>query len=139
MKSEYPVQALEDAIKLKEYTLTDKGTYLTLDPKLAKQVKIYGIGKDHENDLLLNPASLLIGKRAKTKVMVQRFANWAISCSGQDVIKSFQKEGKKLYTGAPGECKEYPGSSSAGASQYPLELRDIEDDLDDIYESLGLK
>ncbi|EFQ25967.1 extracellular solute-binding protein family 1 [Colletotrichum graminicola] len=97
----FPIQALTAAIQLKEYTLTDRGTYLSLDKALSNRTVIYKASTDNETDLLLNPAHLLVGRKAKNLTMAYQFANWCVSRNGQRVISNFKKNGEQLYTGAP--------------------------------------
>ncbi|KAH8722388.1 extracellular solute-binding protein family 1 [Phaeosphaeriaceae sp. PMI808] len=97
----FPVQALTTAILLKEYTLTDRGTYLSLQGNLTNGINIYKAATDNEDDPLLNPAHLLVGKRANNATLAYQFANWATSRNGQNVITSFKKNGQQLYSGAP--------------------------------------
>ncbi|KAJ5679336.1 hypothetical protein N7462_007580 [Penicillium macrosclerotiorum] len=99
----YPIQALTAAITLGEYTLTDRGTYLSISPELQSQTTIYKAATDSASDPLLNPAHILIGKDAKNEKMADQFAQWAISAEGQHVITSFKKNGQQLYTGAPAD------------------------------------
>ncbi|KAF7345450.1 Extracellular solute-binding protein family 1 [Mycena venus] len=68
---------------------------------LQKQTVIYKASTDDADDPLLNPAHLLVGKRAQNKAIAYQFAKWAVSSSGQKVITSFQKNGQQLYSGAP--------------------------------------
>lgn len=98
---DFPIKALTAAIQLKEYTLTDRSTYLSLPPNLANQATIYKASSDEEDDPLLNPAHLLIGKKAQNESVAYRFAEWATSCNGQKVITDFKKNGQQLYSGAP--------------------------------------
>ncbi|KAF4979869.1 hypothetical protein FDECE_17989 [Fusarium decemcellulare] len=99
----FPIQALEAAIKLNEYTITDRGTILSLDEELRNETVIYKEGSDKPGDQLLNPAHLLVGKHAPNPEEADRFAKWIVSKKGQDVITGFKKYGKQLYTGAPKE------------------------------------
>ena len=89
------------AISLQEYTLTDKGTYLSLDTSLQNQATIYKAATDNADDVLLNPAHLLVGKKAAYPDIADAFAEWVVSTDGQNVITNFQKNGQQLYTGAP--------------------------------------
>ena len=102
----YPIQALTAAILLQEYTLTDRGTILSLDPKIAENTVIYKAAEDNEKDPLLNPAHLLIGSKALDKKVAQAFADWATSKKGQKVITDFKKNGEQLYSGAPSKTIE---------------------------------
>ncbi|KAH6665997.1 putative extracellular tungstate binding protein [Halenospora varia] len=98
----YPIQALTAAITLQEYTLTDRGTYLSLSSDLQKQTQIYKASSDAEDDLLLNPAHALIGTKAENAEMARKFVKWLVGPQGQGVIGGFKKGGEVLYSGAPG-------------------------------------
>lgn len=65
------------------------------------QTIIYKAATDEADDPLLNPARLLIGKAAKNSKIVQSFADWLVSQSGQRVIADFKKNGQQLYGPAP--------------------------------------
>lgn len=97
----YPIQALTAAILLDEYTITDRGTYLSISAELQNQTAIYKAGMDDAADPLLNPAHILIGMGAENEEMADRFTRWAISEEGQEVITGFKKNGQQLYTAAP--------------------------------------
>ncbi|KAI0485823.1 putative extracellular tungstate binding protein [Xylaria cf. heliscus] len=98
---DFPIQALTAAILLKEYTITDRGTLLSLDADLANQTVVYKAGADDAGDPLLNPAHLLIGAKAPNPDRAVAFAEWVISDRGQSVIAGFEKNGEKLYSPAP--------------------------------------
>lgn len=69
---------------------------------MAKQATIYKHGDDEDaSDPLLNPAHLIIGRKAQDSEMAYRFANWATGPSGQKIITNFKKNGEQLYSGAP--------------------------------------
>lgn len=91
---------------LQEYTITDWGTYLSVDGDFQNNTVIYKKGTDDANDLLLNPAHLLVGKKAPHPDEATRFAKWLVSDAGQKVITSFKKYGKQLYTGAPSKKQQ---------------------------------
>ncbi|RFU82016.1 extracellular tungstate binding [Trichoderma arundinaceum] len=97
----FPIQALTAAILLEEYTITDRGTILSLDAKLRNQTVIYKAGTDSADDPLLNPAHLLVGKKAPHPKVANDFAKWLVSKRGQDVIVGFKKAGQQLYSPAP--------------------------------------
>ncbi|GFF63414.1 hypothetical protein CNMCM6936_005127 [Aspergillus lentulus] len=97
----YPIQALTAAILLEEYTITDRGTYLSIDEALANKTTIYKAATDDPADPLLNPAHMLVGKKASNMKMADQFTQWVISAEGQAVITGFKKNGKQLYTAAP--------------------------------------
>ncbi|KAL4866171.1 hypothetical protein BDV12DRAFT_187589 [Aspergillus spectabilis] len=98
----YPTQALTAAAALQEYTLTDWGTYLTVDRNVQQQVVIYKRGTDDVKDLLLMPGHLLVGSKAKDPALAKDFAAWATGAEGQALIKAFRsKTGEVIYTPAP--------------------------------------
>ncbi|KAK6340514.1 hypothetical protein TWF696_008840 [Orbilia brochopaga] len=98
----FPIQALTAAILLKEYTITDRGTYLSIDKCLQEKTVIYKAATDDASDPLLNPAHLLIGKKVQHKGVARKFKNWLVDKDlGQKVITNFKKNGEQLYTGAP--------------------------------------
>ncbi|KAM0197889.1 hypothetical protein ACHAPI_004621 [Fusarium lateritium] len=98
----FPIQALTAAILLQEYTITDRGTMLSLDEELQNQTTIYKAGGDDDpNDPLLNPARALVGAKAPNGEEADKFVKWLVSDEGQDVIGNFTKNGKELYTKAP--------------------------------------
>ncbi|KLJ11864.1 hypothetical protein EMPG_12985 [Blastomyces silverae] len=97
----YPIQALEAAAMLQEYTLTDRGTYLSVDENVRNQVTVYKAGSDEADDPLLNPAHLLIGAKAQDPALAKKFAEWLVSKDGQAVVTGFKKGGQQLYSGAP--------------------------------------
>lgn len=100
----FPIQALSTASLLKEYTLTDRGTFLSLkqlQPNLTAALEQFKIGTDDEDDPLLLPGHLLVGNKARNATLAQQFAAWAISARGQSVVTGFKKNGTQLYSGAP--------------------------------------
>lgn len=97
----FPIQALTAAILLQEYTITDRGTILSIDTELSNKTTIYKAGSDEADDLLLNPAHLLVGANAPNPEKAVAFAEWLISPRGQDVIAGFEKNGEQLYSPAP--------------------------------------
>jgi ABC-type tungstate transport system permease subunit len=92
---------LTAAILLQEYTLTDRGTFLSLPSNLTAQTVIYKAATDKADDPLLNPAHLLVGKTIQNPQTAKAFANWLVSRSGQKVIVDFKKNGQQLYSPAP--------------------------------------
>lgn len=100
----FPIQALSTASLLKEYTLTDRGTFLSLEqlqPNLTSALLQFKAGTDSEDDPLLLPGHLLVGRKARNVTLAYQFADWATSSRGQGVITGFRKNGKQLYSGAP--------------------------------------
>ncbi len=98
---QFPIQALEAAATLGQYTLTDWGTWLSTD--VSDSLVIYRKGSDAPDDLLLNPCRALASTRtgATAEAMAKDFIAWMVSEAGQGVITGFQKNGQPLYSGAP--------------------------------------
>ncbi|KAL2844536.1 hypothetical protein BJY01DRAFT_248153 [Aspergillus pseudoustus] len=97
----YPIQALTAAAVLQEYTLTDWGTYLSVDDSVQKQVTVYKHGQDDPKDVLLMPAHLLVGAKAQDLTLAKDFATWATGTEGQATIASFKKRDQQVYSTAP--------------------------------------
>ncbi|KAL4931454.1 uncharacterized protein BDV17DRAFT_16319 [Aspergillus undulatus] len=97
----YPIQALTAAAALQEYTLTDWGTYLSVDDSVRSQLTVYKHGLDDPRDLLLMPAHLLVGAKAQDLDLAKDFAAWATGTEGQAVIRGFVKRGEQVYSTAP--------------------------------------
>lgn len=100
---DYPIQALKAAIILGEYTITDRGTYLTLqnqEESITDGIDIYKSGENIPE--LLNPADIIISKKVEDKDLASDFVKWVLSEDGQKVIVNFHKaDGFCLYKGFP--------------------------------------
>lgn len=81
--------------------LGDQVLHLSIDQALAHKTTIYKAATDDPADPLLNPAHMLVGKKASNMKMADKFTQWVISAEGQAVITGFKKNGKQLYTAAP--------------------------------------
>ncbi|XP_006456300.1 hypothetical protein AGABI2DRAFT_211210 [Agaricus bisporus var. bisporus H97] len=122
----FPIQALEAASLLSEYTLTDRGTWLSSSPDVRSRLTIFKAGTDNETDILLNPARVLIAKEDNLvdKEIGQAFGKWVVlydeqnKTGGQNVIETFTGTGQTgetkepLYTRAPVNWS--PANSTAG-------------------------
>ncbi|KIJ98187.1 hypothetical protein K443DRAFT_680974 [Laccaria amethystina LaAM-08-1] len=99
----FPLQALEAASLLSEYTLTDRGTWLSSPPSVTSQLEIFKAGTDDADDPLLNPAHVLLGSNADlmNKDIANAFIMWVVSEQGQHVVGHFKKHGEVLYSKAP--------------------------------------
>lgn len=96
---------------LQEYTLSDRGTFLTLKSEnkaLTDNLELYARGEDDDpNDPLLNPATVLLGSKVceKNAKLANAFLDYMITyrTGGQDVVENFKKKGtdEPLYTRAP--------------------------------------
>jgi ABC-type tungstate transport system permease subunit len=100
---QFPLQALKGASVLDEYTLTDRGTWLSSPSQVTDALNIYKRGDENDpQHLLLNPAHCLQGTRAPQKDLASSFMNWVISDNGgQEVVATFKKNGQVLYTPVP--------------------------------------
>jgi hypothetical protein len=71
---------------------------------ITSQLRIYKMGSDDADDLLLNPAHLLYGSRtpASHAEICRVFLDWIVSpTGGQNVIENFCKQGHVVYSKAP--------------------------------------
>lgn len=102
---QFPLQALNAASLLNEYTLTDRGTWLSSPSQVTDALNIYKRGDDASSDpegLLLNPARCLQGAKAGQKDLASSFMDWVIDDNGGEVvIRTFKKNGQVLYTPTP--------------------------------------
>lgn len=98
----FPAQALAAAAVLDEYTLTDRGTLLTADAETRNRTVVYKAGGNEDvDDPLLNPATLLVGAKARDRRRAEGFAEWLVGARGQGVVTGFTKGGEVLYSAAP--------------------------------------
>ncbi|KAF9448069.1 hypothetical protein P691DRAFT_818191 [Macrolepiota fuliginosa MF-IS2] len=111
----FPIQALEAAATLGEYTLSDRGIWLSSTDDVRSRLEIYKEGKDDEKDLLLNPAHVLIAKEENllNVDLGKGFAEWVQMYDqknkdgGQYVVEQFVGFAQAtepripLYTRAP--------------------------------------
>jgi len=98
----FPVEALRAAAFLEEYTLTDKGTYTVSSEEVQKALRVYRIGSDSPDDLLLSTAQVLRGRAPLDQELAIDFLTWMRDDhGGQDVIRSFKLNDVVLYTPAP--------------------------------------
>lgn len=118
----FPLQALEAASLLGEYTLTDRGTWLSSTSEVQSKLTIYKAGSDDEKDLLLNPAHVLVAKEENllNAEIGKAFTEWVglydlkNQDGGQYVVEKFTgtaqtKDPKEaLYTRAPENWKPSP-------------------------------
>ncbi|KAH8424795.1 uncharacterized protein LDX57_002538 [Aspergillus melleus] len=106
----YPQEALKAAVALEEFTITDRGTYLTLreaDEALAEKTRIYKSGDENDAQELLNPANMIITANSARKERARQFVEWVQGSEGQSVIDCFAKGKYCLYKSAiPSEYSE---------------------------------
>ncbi|KAG6819114.1 hypothetical protein H0H93_015359, partial [Arthromyces matolae] len=100
----FPLQAIQAASLLSEYTLTDRGTWLSSPSSVTDSLVIYKAGSDNASDPLLNPAHVVLGAKAdpSNQDIWTEFMKWVVSADGgQKVIREFTKNGQVLYSEAP--------------------------------------
>ena len=100
---DFPIQALEAAATLGQYTLTDWGTWLSAGPSAREALTLFRKGEDDAADVLLNPCHALASTRTgdADQAVANDFITWLESTGGQAVIAGFQKNGQALYSAAP--------------------------------------
>ncbi|THC89714.1 hypothetical protein EYZ11_010846 [Aspergillus tanneri] len=101
----FPVEALTEAIKQGEYTITDRGTFLTLmssSKDLTDNTTIYRKGENC-GDPLLNPADIIVSGQPldSHKPYMDDFVRWVHDSDGQAVIRNYIKPPQKycFYNG----------------------------------------
>ncbi|KAH7340693.1 hypothetical protein B0J17DRAFT_568814 [Rhizoctonia solani] len=113
----YPIDALKAAATLGEYTITDRGTWLSTPTNYTGMLVRYNEGQDDPiqsttgqpegpADPLLNPAFFLSSTKVceSNKQLADDFLSWTISEAGQKVIEDFRGQTSPdewLYTRAP--------------------------------------
>ncbi|TFK32375.1 hypothetical protein BDQ12DRAFT_716440 [Crucibulum laeve] len=100
----FPLEALEAASLLSEYTITDRGTWLSSPKSVTGNLDIFKAGSDDASDPLLNPAHVLLSSKANSQnvKVCEAFMSWVVSeDGGQKVIANFEKNGEILYSKAP--------------------------------------
>ncbi|GAA5913152.1 hypothetical protein JCM6882_005802 [Rhodosporidiobolus microsporus] len=116
MYPQFPLQALTAASLLGEYTLSDRGTFLTLqaqNPNITSELVLYKAGADEDpEDLLLNPAAVLLGANVcdENRAIAEGFLDWMeMEEGGQAVVARYVQPGSEdiLYTVAP-NCTTQP-------------------------------
>lgn len=100
---DFPIQALETAATLGQYTLTDWGTWLSADPSVTRTLTMFRKGGNDATDVLLNPCHALASTRvsAADQAVASDFITWVASAAGQAMIAGFEKNGQALYSPAP--------------------------------------
>ncbi|KAK0473725.1 hypothetical protein IW261DRAFT_674593 [Armillaria novae-zelandiae] len=115
----FPIQALSAASLLEEYTLTDRGTWLSSLQSVTDNLHIFAQGTSAsaicapadssvqtsvESDALLNPCNALLAVEPQDKDLAETFMDWLVTLhGGQEVVKTFVKNGEMLYTPATTE------------------------------------
>lgn len=120
-----PFQALDTASRLREYMITDRGTWLGVEERVRRDMAVFvGFDQPHSEEKtllmalqkdgideadgsMLNPAHVLVGSRAENKAMAHNFVDWLIrEDGGQKVVGELaSKDGTVLYSLAPRTSK----------------------------------
>lgn len=104
----FPLQALSAAAYLSEYTLTDRGIWLSSPSDVTEKLQIFaegassdGNGETATDKDLLNPCNALLSSKPLDSKLSTDFMDWLLDVEGgQDVVKNFKKNGEMLYTPA---------------------------------------
>ncbi|KZS96916.1 hypothetical protein SISNIDRAFT_534191 [Sistotremastrum niveocremeum HHB9708] len=100
----FPLQALQASGQLNEYTLTDRGTFLSSPKSVQDSVKIYIAGTDAASDPLLNPARVLRSAKVPSENywIALNFMTFVKSATmGQKIIQQYSVNNQTLYSPAP--------------------------------------
>ncbi|KAF5381210.1 hypothetical protein D9757_007872 [Collybiopsis confluens] len=106
----FPLQALQGASLLEEYTLTDKGTWLSSPSNVTSNLIVYKQGLEpsasnsipgDDTTILLNPCAAVLGSQTLDNAVAKDFMKWLLSDDGgQKVVRGFKKNGVQLYAPA---------------------------------------
>ncbi|KIP08917.1 hypothetical protein PHLGIDRAFT_126650 [Phlebiopsis gigantea 11061_1 CR5-6] len=98
----FPIQALEAASLLSEYTLTDRGIWLSSTAAVTEVLAIYKAGsEDGDRKMLLNPCSAILSAHPLDQGLSKVFMDWLLALDGgQKVVSEFKKSGQVLYAPA---------------------------------------
>ncbi len=95
-------QTLLTANEMRGYTLTDRGTFISMKKNLNLSILV---SKDKE---LLNSYSIIAVNPEKAQgvnnASAELFINWITSNEGQSLIESFNKDGEQLFKPLHGSC-----------------------------------
>ena len=98
---------MQAASLLTEYTLTDRGTWLSSPASVTSELTIYkastedasGASTDDDSAVLLNPCTAVLAANPLDKTLAELFMTWVLDHNGgQEVIRNFTKNGEQLYT-----------------------------------------
>ncbi|OBT60614.1 hypothetical protein VE03_10865 [Pseudogymnoascus sp. 23342-1-I1] len=96
------LETLAEAAMIGAYTLTDSGIWYAASEETRKELTIFAVGKDDDQDPLLKRAALVIGSKATNKQRANDFVDWVIGADGgQKVIGDFSPNGTVVFAPAP--------------------------------------
>ncbi|KAJ3887058.1 hypothetical protein GG344DRAFT_56358 [Lentinula edodes] len=99
----FPRESLRAASVLGEYTLTDRGTWLSSEKGVREGLRVFK-GETHLGDakggILLNPCNALLGCSPLDKDVAVEFMRWVVKPDGgQRVVKEFVSgDGEMIYS-----------------------------------------
>ena len=110
----FPLQALAAASALSEYTVTDRGTWLSSPASVTSSLVIFAEGAPNSGSVttcdgkaiitdegLLNPCNALLASQPLDQPLSEAFMQWLVDkAGGQEVVRTFKKGGEVLYTPA---------------------------------------
>ncbi|OBT75116.1 hypothetical protein VF21_05493 [Pseudogymnoascus sp. 05NY08] len=124
------LETLAEAAMIGAYTLTDSGIWYTASEESRKELTIFAVGKDDDQDPLVKRAELVIGSKANNKHRANGFVDWVVSADcGQKVIGDFSQNGTAVFTPAPlpGSVTTHPNGTTNGPN---LKTDDLDKTID---------
>jgi len=80
------------------YTLTDRGTYVSMLDRISLDILVEG------DKTLLNPYGIIRVNSSKNSRLAQALSDYLLSKEGQDMIEGFKKNGVQLFYPLRGTC-----------------------------------
>jgi ABC-type tungstate transport system permease subunit len=131
---DFPLQALETAALLGEYTLTDRGTWLSVSDKVRAALTMFLEGRDDDpRDLLLNPCHALASTKAASNPQnkAKEFIDFIVSPHGQELIAGFRHgDGPLLYSKAPPRV-QVPNSGPVKSPLFSFDISKVKENRTD--------
>jgi len=86
------------------------GSWISADDSVTKNMRMFKTATDGADDVLLNPAHVLLGKQGAGRDVdgiVRMFMNWVtLEDGGQHVVATFARNGRVLFSRAPRTAHE---------------------------------
>ncbi|THH27183.1 hypothetical protein EUX98_g7010 [Antrodiella citrinella] len=96
----FPAQALQAASALSEYTLSDRGSWLSSPDEVTKAMTVFKQGSDDAPELY-SQCHALVSTEPGDKVLVKEFMQWLLTVDGgQKIVREFERRGEPLYAPA---------------------------------------
>ncbi|KFZ06596.1 hypothetical protein V501_07262 [Pseudogymnoascus sp. VKM F-4519 (FW-2642)] len=125
------LETLAEAAMIGAYTLTDSGIWNAASEESRKELTIFAVGKDDDQDPLLKRAELVIGSKANNKQRANDFVDWVVRADGgQKEIGDFSPNGTVVFSPAPlpGSVPARPNGTTNGPNIKPDNLDKTIDD-----------